>query len=78
MRFGALVVGDTVRLCQTFRDFDGTEHRAGTVLTLIGREYFPYDGGHTFRFDGGTVVRLAETVQGDARVLHDEDVLERA
>ena len=52
--------GFRVRIKQTFRDFDGRTHLAGTELTLASRELFPHDGGYTLRFTDGTVIRLAE------------------
>jgi hypothetical protein len=54
-----LALGARVRIKTSFRDFDRREHRAGTVLRLVSRDFFPHDDGYTFRFEDGTVMRLA-------------------
>lgn len=56
--------GTRVRVKQTFHDFDGRALQAGTILELVGYDYFAHDGGHTFRFQDGAVVRLLD---GDPR-----------
>src|SRR5262245_56539640 len=47
--------GMSVRVKQTFTDFDGQVVPAGTRLTFRSGSYFPYDGGHTWQFDGWTI-----------------------
>ena len=59
MRILDLGPGARVRIKTTFRDFDRREHRAGTVLRLVSHDFFPHDDGYTFRFEDGTVIRLA-------------------
>lgn len=56
--------GDRIRVKTTFTDFDGNEVPAGTVLTFRDRNYFPYDGGHTWTFDE-RMIRLAEIANQD-------------
>jgi hypothetical protein len=53
--------GLVVRIGRTFTDYDGQEIRAGEVLHLLERSYFPYEGGHTLRFAEKTI-RLAGIV----------------
>ena len=73
MRVWDLEVGGTVLITKTFRDFDGTECAAGTVLVLVSRDFLPYDGGHTLYFDGGRIIRLGENEPDNAVVLDDAD-----
>ncbi|MEP7362112.1 MAG: hypothetical protein ABI972_02570 [Acidobacteriota bacterium] len=60
--------GMRVRVKREFTDFDGQVIPAGSVLTFRSGSYFPYDGGHTWQFDGRTV-RLAE-------IADQEDIIE--
>uniref|UniRef100_Q02BL7 Uncharacterized protein n=1 Tax=Solibacter usitatus (strain Ellin6076) TaxID=234267 RepID=Q02BL7_SOLUE len=53
--------GLVVRVCQSFRDYDGQEIHAGEVLHFLGSTYFPYDSGHTLTFQE-KVIRLAGVV----------------
>lgn len=69
----SLQPGDRVRLRRTFRDFDGATHVEGTELVLGSRDYFPHDGGYTFRFADGTMIRLAENDPSSLPVLADRD-----
>jgi hypothetical protein len=69
MNLYSLVAGDRVRIVRAFRDFDRVEHLPGEVLTLEAHDLFPHDEGHTFRFVGGTVIRLAGVVPSDEEVL---------
>jgi len=57
--------GERIRVKTTFTDFDGDEVAAGTVLTFRDRNYFPYDGGHTWMFAERTI-RLAEIANQEA------------
>jgi hypothetical protein len=51
--------GARIRIKRTFRDFDGAGHAAGRELRLVQHDVFPYQEGHTLKFDDGTVVRLS-------------------
>ena len=50
--------GMTIRVMQTFVDYDGQKIREGEVLHLLDTSYFPYDSGHTLKFAEKTI-RLA-------------------
>lgn len=63
-----LTPGMRLRVKQKLTDFDGQIVPAGTVLTYRHGSYFPYDGGHTWEFDGWTI-RLAE-------IADQEDIIE--
>jgi hypothetical protein len=53
--------GLVVRVCQSFRDYDGQQIHAGEVLHFLGSSYFPYDSGHALTFVEKTI-RLAGVV----------------
>lgn len=60
--------GLAVRVCQTFADFDRQEIRAGEVLHLVERSYFPYDSGYTLTFAEKTI-RLCGNVDAQEAIL---------
>jgi Domain of unknown function (DUF3601) len=60
--------GLVVRICQTFIDYNGQETRAGEVLHLLERSYFPYESGHTLTFADKTI-RLAGIVDEHGAII---------
>jgi hypothetical protein len=60
--------GLVIRVCQSFRDYDGQEIHAGEVLHFLGSSYFPYDSGHTLQF-AEKVIRLAGVVEEHEAIL---------
>jgi hypothetical protein len=69
MTLSELAAGDRIRILREFRDFDGRRIAAGTDLVLVDRTYFPYDDGHTLRFDDGAVIRLSGDVPAERAVI---------
>ena len=60
--------GLTVRVEQSFDDYDGQKVRAGEVLQLLESSYFFYEGGHTLRFAEKTI-RLADVVEAHQPII---------
>jgi hypothetical protein len=69
---GPLRVGRSYRIAVPFRDFDGTDWAAGTVLVYEGSEYHPRDEGLVLFFDSGTI-RLCGLFAADAAVIEHLD-----
>ena len=63
--------GTRVRIKRTFRDLDGRQPAVGDVLTFVGCDYFPHDGGYTLRFEGGALLRFIESDASAEAVLFD-------
>lgn len=59
-----LTPGMRVRVKQEITDFDVQVIPAGTELTFRHGNYFPYDGGHTWEFEGWAI-RLAGIANQD-------------
>ncbi|MBI5928127.1 MAG: DUF3601 domain-containing protein [Chloroflexi bacterium] len=54
----------TYRVIQTFTDYYGSVFEAGRELTFAGRNFLPYDGGHTLSFQPASIY-LQEDAQSD-------------
>lgn len=65
---GPLRVGHRYRIIKPFRDFDGTDWAAGTVLVFQGSDYFPHDDGLKLWTDRGPI-RLCGLLEADAAVM---------
>jgi hypothetical protein len=63
--------GLTVRVEQTFHDYDGQEIRAGEILHLRDTSYFPYEGGFTLTF-AEKVIRLASIDDGNQLIIQND------
>ena len=63
-----LLPGQKIRIIKSFKDFDNAEIMEGTILTFVDYEYFPYDGGYTFKFQE-CEIRLAEISPEDTIIL---------
>ena len=68
VRLSSLRPGRRYRVVQDFRDYDGQLLTAGTTLTFVSQDYFPYDGGRTLHF-AERVVRLAEIVDANDEII---------
>ena len=66
-----MFLGMTVRIGTTFRDYDGTEHKAGEVLHFLKREYFAKEGGFTLTF-AEKDVRLSDLVPENGPMVENE------
>lgn len=63
--------GMTVRIGTTFRDYDGTEHKAGEVLHFRKRDYFAKEGGFTLAF-AEKEIRLSDLVPENAPMVENQ------
>jgi hypothetical protein len=60
--------GLTVRVEQSFDDYDGQKVDVGEVLHFLESSYFFYEGGHTLRFAEKTI-RLADVVEAHQPII---------
>jgi hypothetical protein len=71
VRVWDLKPGVRVLFVQPFKDFDGQLVPVG-ARTVLSHDVFPYDDGHTLRFDDGLVVRLSSLDEGNEAVMRDD------
>ena len=50
-----LTPGLAIRIVQSFKDYQGKEFAAGTILHFKDRDYLPYHSGHTVYFEEATM-----------------------
>lgn len=63
-----LAAGQKIKVIKKFIDFDRNPISVGRIFTFNCYEYFPYDGGYTFKFEE-VRIRLAEVIVSNDHVL---------
>ena len=71
MHVTALEPGDRIRIKREFCDYDKQKFEVGQELEFFGRNYFPYDAGHTLTFVQA-VIRLSENCDEDLPIILNE------
>ena len=63
--------GMTIRVVQSFVDYDGQEIQEGEILHLLETSYFPYESGHTLTFAEKTI-RLAGIIDDEQLIIQND------